>query len=345
MKALNSPPTETSPASAAPGDLAAAYDPMIRGTALGLVSALAYTAANIALRDLSSTEGVVWAMWVSSVKAVPCFLVSVLLVTFRRLKGLQSLPPRRKLLPLVAAALMMQFGGNAAFTWSLSKVGLILTVPITFSTLISGSAVLGWIFLGDQINKRTLVSILLLLLSIVCLSVAADSSFPNAPFTTILSGMLLAGLAGLSYGTNSIVIRQFLGGQYSVSSILIIMSTCGVFVLGSLAFALMGPDRISQIEPAQWNSMVWAGLANAVAFYAISSALRHIPAVRANLLNASQTAMCAVAGVLLFQEHLTPLLAIGIGLTITGLMLLGIRRAKEQPRDGLSLDEATSLRE
>lgn len=342
---MNSPPTETTPASTAPGDLAAAYDPMIRGTILGLVSALAYTAANIALRDLSSTEGVVWAMWVSSVKAVPCFLVSVILVTFRKLKGLQAFPPRRKLLPLLAAALMMQFGGNAAFTWSLSKVGLILTVPITFSTLISGSAILGWIFLGDPINKRTLTSILLLLLSIICLSFAADSSFPDVPGTTIVSGMLLAGLAGLSYGTNSIVIRQFLGGKYSVSSILVIMSTCGVFVLGSVAFTLMGPERISQIEPGQWSSMIWAGLANAVAFYAVSSALRYIPAVRANLLNASQTAMCALAGVLLFQEHLTWLLAVGIGLTIAGLMLLGIRRAKKPARNGLSADEATSLRE
>jgi drug/metabolite transporter (DMT)-like permease len=300
---------------------------MIRGTVLGLVSALAYTAANVALRDLSRTEGVVWAMWISSVKAVPCLLVSILLVTFRKLKGLQALPPKEKLLPLLAAALLMQFGGNTAFAWSLSKVGLVLTVPLAFSTLIGGSAVLGRIFLGEPINSRTLVSMLLLLLSIICLSVAADRSFPDAPAVTIVSGMLLAGLAGMSYGTNSIVIRQFLGGQYSVSSIVVIMSGCGVFVLGSLSFTLMGPERIAKIEPGQWSSMIWAGVTNAIAFYAVSSALRYIPAVRANLLNASQTAMCALAGVLFFQERMTPLLATGIGFTIAGLMLLGIRRA------------------
>jgi drug/metabolite transporter (DMT)-like permease len=37
--------------------------------------------------------------------------------------------------------------------------------------------------------------------------------------------------------------------------------------------------------------------------------------------------MCALAGVLFFQERMTPLLATGIGFTIAGLMLLGIRRA------------------
>lgn len=342
---MNSPQTDTSPASAAPADLAAVYDPMIRGTALGLLSALAYTAANIALRDLSRTEGVVWAMWISSVKAVPCFLASLVLVAFRRLKGLQALPPREKLLPLFAAAVLMQFGGNTAFAWSLSKVGLVLTIPLAFSTLISGSAILGRIFLGEPLNSRTLVSILLLLLSIICLSLAADSSFPDAAATTIVSGMLLAALAGFSYGTNSIVIRQFLGGQFSVSSMVLVMSTCGVFVLGSVSFALMGPERIANIEAAQWSSMAWAGIANAVAFFAVSSSLKYIPAVRANLLNASQTAMCAVAGVLLFQERMTPLLATGIGFTVAGLMLLGIRRAKQQPPHGLALDEAASLRE
>ena len=347
---MNSQPRQNAPASTAPGDLAAAYDPMIRGTMLGLVSALAYTAANIALRNLSGTDGLVWACWVASVKAVPCCLLSVVLVFFRWMTGKQAFPPRHTVLMLFAASIMMQYGGNACFNWALNKVGLILTVPIVFSTLISGSAILGRLFLGEPINSRTLASMGLLLLSIISLSLAADGSFPEASAFTIGTGMLLAGIAGLSYGANSIVIRQFLGGQYSVSSILLIMSTSGIVMLGIPSFFMMGPERLADITPTQWNSMFWAGISNAIAFYAVSSALKYIPAVRANLLNASQTAMCALAGILIFHERMTLLSAIGIGLTIAGLTLLGVRRKKSVATDHsiateMSPEEATSIRE
>ena len=311
-----------------PSELAASFDPIVRGTMLGIVSAIAYTGANIALRDLSRSEGVAWAMWVASIKAVPCCLTSWAFVLYRRSQGKQSLPPAKFFLPLLCAALMMQFGGNAAFTWALSKAGLVLTVPMTFSTLICGSAILGRIVLGEPIGRRTVASIVILLLSIICLSVAADRSSTGADFATVAGGMCLAGIAGLSYGANSIVIRRFLGSQLSVSSIIVVMSTTGVFVLGTVAFISVGTDRIANTTPHEWRSLVCAGLANAVAFYSVSTALKYIPAVRANLLNASQTAMCAAAGVLFFQEQITPLLACGIGLTIAGLALLGIRKRK-----------------
>jgi len=346
---VNAPQRQTSPASTAPADLATAYDPVIRGTLLGLVSALAYTAANIALRDLSDTDGLVWACWVAAIKAIPCFLVSVVLVFYRWMSGQQAFPPRHTLLMLLAAATMMQYGGNACFNWALNKVGLVLTVPIVFSTLISFSAILGRIFLAEPINKRTIASMVLLLLSIISLSLAADGSLPEATTLTIAGGMLLAGIAGASYGTNSIVIRRFLGGQYSVSSILLIMSTSGIVMLGIPAFFLMGSERIAEITPREWRSMGWAGVSNAIAFYAVSSSLKYIPAVRANLLNASQTAMCALAGILIFNERITGLSTLGIGLTIAGLTILGARRRKavssETVPTTMPPEEATSLRE
>jgi multidrug transporter EmrE-like cation transporter len=44
------------------------------------------------------------------------------------------------------------------------------------------------------------------------------------------------------------------------------------------------------------------------------------------LINASQVAMAAVAGVILFAEPVTASLVIGIALTIAGLMILATRR-------------------
>lgn len=299
--------------------------PAVRGTLLGLTSAVAYSAANVALRDLSRTSGAEWAVWVSAVKAVPCFLVSLGLVWYRSRQGLPALPPRETRGPLLVAAITMQIGGNVAFTWALSMVGLVLTVPLTFASLICSSALLGRAFLGEPIDRRTVSSMAVLLVSIICLSAAAQGSVPDADWMTILSGLGLASISGLSYGANSIVLRRYLGQQSSVSSLIVFMSGTGVVLLGVWGLIGVGMERLAAVTADQWQAMACAGAANAIAFYAVSGSLRYIPAVRANLINASQTAMCGLAGVLLFQELLTPLLGTGIGLTIAGLLLLGIR--------------------
>lgn len=304
---------------------------MLKGTLLGMVSAVGYSAANIALRDLSNTAGLDWAFFVSAAKAIPCCLAAWVFVLYRRSRGLESLPPRGRRLPLLVAAIMMQIGGNVMFLWSLSYVGLVLTVPMAFATLICGSAVLGRIFLGEPIDSRTLVSILTLISSILCLSLAAQDSLPNHEVPAILLGLGLAAVSGLSYGANSIVIRRFVGDQ-SVSSVIVVMSTTGVILLGGIGVTMLGAEKIATITAGQWQMMVWAGIANAIAFFAVCTAMRFIPAVRANLLNASQTAMCAVAGVLLFEEKLTGLLGLGIALTIAGLFVLGVRRARWKKR-------------
>lgn len=303
---------------------------VVKGTLLGILSAVGYSAANVGLRDLSETKGLDWAIFIAAAKAIPCFLAAWTMVLFRRSRGRQSLPAPGKRLPLLGAALMMQFGGNMMFVWSLSLVGLVLTIPLTFASLILGSAVLGRVFLNEPIEKQMLISIALVLLSISCLSYGAPGSLPAAGWPTILLGLGTALLAGFSYGANSIVIRRFVGSDHSVSSVIVVMSTTGVCVLGTIGAVSVGADRIAAIPASQWQVILLAGICNAIAFFSVCSALRFIPAVRANVLNASQTAMCALAGVALFHEQVTLLIAFGISATIAGLMVLGIRRAPQR---------------
>jgi len=61
---------------------------------------------------------------------------------------------------------------------------------------------------------------------------------------------------------------------------------------------------------------------NAVAFFAVAGSLKRSPVTFLNILNGSQNAMCAIGGVLLFQEPLTRPLIIGCGLTIVGILLV-----------------------
>ena len=64
-------------------------------------------------------------------------------------------------------------------------------------------------------------------------------------------------------------------------------------------------------------------------FIALSVALKSLPVIAVNLLNASQVAMAAVAGILLFSEPVTNSLVIGVALTLIGLVAMVQRRSRE----------------
>ena len=59
-----------------------------------------------------------------------------------------------------------------------------------------------------------------------------------------------------------------------------------------------------------------------MAFVSLTKSLQLTSVVYVNALNATQATLAALAGVLIFKEALSPWLAIGVGLTIGGLMLL-----------------------
>jgi drug/metabolite transporter, DME family len=313
-------------------------DPVVLGTAFGIVSALAYTGTNVALRavaDGSIGGGVDWAAWVSCIKAVPGALAAWVLVAWRAGRGLPALPPRRLVVPLVATGLLMQFGGNLAFQWALSLGGLALTVPLCFATLILSGAVLGRMYLAEGVTPRSAVAMGLLLGAIVVLSVGADeatgavaaSSAGPVSFGTIALAVVAAACAGMAYGASGVVIRRMVTGRLSLSATLVLLSTAGAVGLGLMCLVRLGPARLLATPADDLATMFVAGTLNAVAFFAVSASLKYLSVIHANLINASQTALCAAAGVWLFGETLTGWLAAGIVLTMLGLLLLDSRRA------------------
>ena len=82
--------------------------------------------------------------------------------------------------------------------------------------------------------------------------------------------------------------------------------------------------------------MALAGVFNFIAFVAITTAIRVLPIVAVHLLNASQVAMAAIAGVTLFGEELTIGLFWGIALTMIGLLVLATKRAPEKTNQDAS---------
>ena len=297
------------------------------GTLMGACAAIGYSLANVGLRMVATDSGFDWAIWVSAVKAVPATLSVWFMIALTARRGQPALPPRRAILPLLAAALTMQFGGNVLFQWALSFAGLAITVPLMFACIIASGAWLARVFLGDPITLRTVQAMLVLIVAIFLLSAGVsaattgDDGNAGSAWTCAVA-IVAAVIAGVSYGMTGVIIRSLVTSGVPVYASMMMFCTSGVVVLGGIGLTRLGLTRILQTPTEHWLAMLFAGVCNAVAFFALTGALRRIPVNRVNLLNASQVAMCAVLGVLLFSEPLTGPLIVGCLLTVAGILLV-----------------------
>lgn len=299
---------------------------------LGLFAAVTYSVANLALRGLSKTDGGTgWDMWVAGTKAFPTFAVAVFLFARRRMAGLTTFPEWNLVWPITVAALFNQLGGNFAFQMSLRAIGLAISVPICFSTIICSGAIMGRIILKDQVSVRTAISIGLMIASIVFLSSSATSrsADPHGTVSTaalsVPAGVALSMVSGLCYGVTGVYIRRAVRSHMRVEATLFLFSAAGFLVLCPISLCLLPLSTITAITSGEWLTIATAGIFNAIGFYAITHAMRFLTISRANVINASQNALCAVGAVFLFQEQMSFLGVIGFALTIAGLLALDRR--------------------
>lgn len=319
--------------SAAPQGPAVArrFDPAAYGVTLCFVSAIGYTIANVFLRQAAEDCHPAWA---SCVKAIPTCLVAWLLVARRARLGLPAFPSRQVLPVLLAAALFMQIGGNVAFQWSLEWIGLTLSMPLTFGTIILTGAILGRTWLGEAITPRTAAAMLLLIaaVAVISLGTQGEELLPLADADAarwyVPLAIAAAAFSGISYGVGNVVIRHSAAAKTPVSATIMVMSTAGVISLGAISLAEIGWHGMAATTPGQFRSMLLAGVFNSIAFFALGLALETISVVTTNILNASQVAMSAVAGMLLFGEQPGAWAVLGIVLTVVGLVLVKQRETR-----------------
>ncbi|MCA9138537.1 MAG: DMT family transporter [Planctomycetales bacterium] len=234
----------------------------------------------------------------------------------------------------MTASFLAQFFGNAAFQKALEHIGLAASVPITLGVLIVGGAVLGAVLLKEPVGARKMLAMATLILAVIVLSLPhqmppGDSpnaaAIKSADAANIVIGSLWAALSGLAYSFFGVTLRQTLQTGIPARNLMFISGLTGTITLWGYCFATLGLQTISGTSPTQWAIMVTAGFCNFSAFVAITTALRLLPVVAVNLINASQVAMAAVAGVAFFGEPITAPLFIGIMLTLAGLMILARR--------------------
>ncbi len=318
-----------------PGEVESVDSPGI-GLLLGLLSAAGYMAANLGLRGVAGAGGIVgdvdWAIWVSANKVLPVAASAWTLVGWRAWRGMTAFPPRRLVLPLIVTGLFMQWGGNVCFQYALSRAGLAVTVPLCFATILMASAIAGRIVLGDRLSFASVLAIGTMIAAIAVLTqgtLAATTSTKSTSsdaWVTVFA-VVAACLSGVAYGMGGVMMRRCVRGEVSHSAVIVVLSTTGVLTLVGTSLLRIGPRQLLATPPDVWLQMLAAGVATALAFFAISGAYQRLTAVKVSLLNASQIAMSGLAGVLLFGEPNTFWLQSGTVLTIVGLILSARRDA------------------
>ncbi len=294
------------------------------GTIYGAITAVGYTAANVCLRSVTDCDPV----WVSCIKTIPTIVGVAPWLVVRWSRGERVFPPLPVVAALVAAGLLGQLGGNVAFQWSLGTIGLALTVPLCMGMIIIGSAVLGRFLLSESVTALTAVALTALLAAIWVLSLGAQGASNSiAELETaspwLVTAAVTAGcVAGLSYAVLGVTIRRAVIGVSTVSATTFCVAMVGLFSLTPLTIYRIGVTEMIHTGRADFGMMLLAGVFNLFAFLALTRALQITTLVYVNALNASQVAMASVAGIVLFQEQASPALALGVSLTVIGLLIM-----------------------
>jgi drug/metabolite transporter, DME family len=313
------------------------------GTLCGLFSAVGYTAANACLRAVSDCDPI----WVSAMKTIPTLVMVGPWIAVQACRGRRILPELHVLWLLAVGALIGQLIGNVVFQWSLGVIGLALAVPLTLGTIILGGALLGRTLLHEPLTVRMLAAVITLIVAIAVLSLGAGDAYRSVARQTahtpvdgwlVALGVAGAMLSGLAYSILGVVIRYGVKGRASLSITLFTVSLLGALSLGAWSHWRIGWQGMRDTSPDDFAMMVAAGIFNAVAFLALTKALQLANLVYVNALNATQATMAAIAGVLIFHEAPSGELALGVVLTIAGLLMMKQGR-RSQP---LSSTEAVS---
>lgn len=328
----------------------------LAGVLLCVLAALGYSVVNACLRKLVDCDSVLVILVKESVTVV----VVGPWLAWHALRGRRLLPGGRVLLALALAGLLTQLGGNMPNLWAFGVIGLAVALPVMSGTNLAATAILGRVFLGERVSRRTILAIGLLLVSIVLLCLAApratnairsveqpsarltllhgtNTTIHDAPAEKNTPGWNLAALAvcaacgaGIAYAILVVVIRRNVTTDTPTTAVVFVVTAMGTASLGPYWIFRRGPQLLADVAPADLGLILMAGVVNLLAFLAITKGLQWTAAARANTIMTTQVVLGAVVGVALFGEPASAWLLLGVCLTSIGMILIG-REVKTEP--------------
>lgn len=311
---------------------------VMAGILFGIGAAIFYTLANTSMRQISTRVDYVLATALRAAFTLTGALCFFAVEQFRIRTGrsLHAAPwlPLRPLLLLIGSAIIVQIFGGMMMQRAFGTIGIALVVPIYIGAMVTASAIFGSLWLNESVSAKLAMALLVLVVSVFVLSLGADRA--NAAMQTpdnivmggvsFVDGLLSATLVGITYALLGTTIRYVLV-QHPISEFLpvIIVSTCGVLILGGASLAGGGWDQMQNLTGAQWGWLMTAGACNSIGFSCLSKSLKRLPVAYVNAINASQAALAALVGITWFAELLTASLIVGVAIMLAGFWMLSRR--------------------
>lgn len=305
------------------------------GLLFGVLAAVGYSLANICLRMVADLDPV----WVSFLKAIPTVAIFGPLAIWQAYTGKTPLPRLSSLLVLIVAAVFSQLLGNALLQWSFGVVGVALSVPLSLGMMLVFGVVISRWMLQESLTRWQGWGTAALVLALVVLSLAGRPAVQAVSGSQVTSWLVLGGilapiLSGISYAFLSVAIRRGVSREVSVYVTISLICAVGMVVLGPLSLLTATWPGMMATTVAQYAILLVAGLLNAGAFIALALAFRCAPVIIGNAANSLQNPLTAVAGVVLFQEAFSLNLAVGVVLTVVGVVFMGLRDRTDPQETG-----------
>lgn len=291
------------------------------GTAFCLSSAAGYTAANICLRQLAEIDAD--PAWVICLKETTAVVVLGPWLVWQVIRGARPSCPPRALLVLFMAAVAVQLIANLGVQWALGIIGLVITLPTVLGALLVGSALIGVTVYHEPLDRRSIIAVATVIASVVLLSIGATGRIgvlANAGSLLLTScAIAMAGIGGAVYAALGAALRYAARARIPVPVTVVLVTGTGTLSLGILCLIRLGPAEMLATDRTVLAWIIASGLCNVVAFSFITKGVQLTTLAHANVLNASQVALGALAGVVLFHEPYNGWLLGGVILTVIGI--------------------------
>ena len=195
---------------------------------------------------------------------------------------------------------------------------VITLVPVT-------TAALGAVFLREHLVRRQMIGLTLGVLGTTLLILSGDSGIADGSGNSLIGGGLALG--GVLFGSFSGILSRRFAPLHETATLSIPMFVSGTLV--AIAGGLIADDiAIAELNSRSWQLLILLALGSTLLpFVATLYASRHTTAAKVALTGYVAPLVGVTAGALLLDEVITPAIALGGLLTLTGVVLVGRKTA------------------
>ncbi len=312
---------------------------LLFGMACGLTAACCYGASNVCQRFMATGRtDLDWAIFLSMFKMLPLIIMGIVILGVARFQGKTIRTSWKVIVTMFIVGLIMQWPGNVMVQIAMSYCGLAMCVPVSFAFILTSGSVFGYLMLGEIITPRSVLSQGLLIGATACLMMGAPQATASMHSGVTTWGMFLglaaAVISGIAFGYCGVVMRESLKNNGSVAAAMTSMAISGVLSTGLYCWWTIPQSEVATLTVSSWGAIAGIGIFTGIAFLFISLAFQHLSVIQCNIVNATQIALAALCGVLVFGESASIWLQLGTALTIVGLLSMDRAKTAHRQPDG-----------